>query len=68
MTTIRDPGAPGADLFRKSAVQLARLGVILLNSSDLTLKCVTCGSVWSLSAPEAELPMDYWVCPNKCNL
>ena len=69
MTTIRDPGALGADLLRKSPVQLARLGVILLNSSDLTLKCFTCGSAWTLNnAPEAELPVDYWVCPNRCNL
>ncbi|HBY61887.1 MAG TPA: hypothetical protein DEH78_18870 [Solibacterales bacterium] len=54
---------------RMSGVQLARLGVQILNKYDLSLQCMSCGEVWSPPAGrEGALATGYWVCPNKCNL
>jgi hypothetical protein len=54
---------------RMSHVQLARLGIDVLNRYDLLLKCINCGETWS-PHPDAHsrLPAGYWICPNKCNL
>ena len=52
-----------------SAVQLARLGVQILNKYDLSLQCMTCGEVWSPQRdPDGRLAPGFWQCPHKCNL
>jgi hypothetical protein len=53
---------------RLSGVQLARLGVRLLNKFDLMMQCVTCGETWSPATDSrGKLLPGYWYCPNKCN-
>ncbi len=52
-----------------SSVQLARLGVQLLNKYDLLMQCMTCGETWSPQLDRHNrLPFGYWHCPKKCNL
>jgi hypothetical protein len=54
---------------RMSGVQLARLGVQILNRYDLVLKCVTCGETWSPQVDrKGALVAGYWCCPNRCNV
>lgn len=54
---------------RMSSVQLARLGVDLLNKYDLVLRCVMCGETWSPQLDHKDrLIAGYWHCPNKCNV
>lgn len=57
------------DFRRLSPVQLARLGIEIVNQLDPVLKCITCGTTWSpASERSGRLPENYWHCPNKCNL
>ena len=52
-----------------SGVQLARLGVQILNRHDLLLQCMVCGEVWSAQVDRrGQLAVRYWQCPNKCNV
>ena len=58
-----------ADPLRLDGIQLARLGVQVLNRFDLALQCVTCNTVWSPALlKDGRLPHGYWICPNKCNV
>jgi len=58
-----------ADPRRMSGVQLARIGVRLLNKHDLVMQCVSCGETWSPATnSHGKLLPGYWCCPNKCNL
>jgi hypothetical protein len=54
---------------RMSSVQLARLGIEVLNKHALLLRCMTCGETWS---PQLDrngmLTAGYWQCANKCNV
>lgn len=44
------------------------LNVILLNYAKNTLKCKTCGTVWTPERDEnGDLPERHWVCPRGCN-
>jgi hypothetical protein len=57
------------DVRRMSTVQLARLGVELLNKHGLVLRCTNCGESWTAHTDSnGRLFSGYWVCPNKCNL
>ena len=69
MKALEHEIAAKEDPRRMSGVQLARLGVQILNKYDLSLKCVTCGEIWSPQADrDGRLAAGYWICPNKCNL
>lgn len=69
MKTITDEIAVKDDPRRMSAVQLARLGVEVLNRYDLVLKCVSCGESWSPKIDaKGRLGAGYWRCPNRCNV
>ncbi len=53
---------------RLSGVQLALLGVELMNRYDLLLRCVTCGETWTAPLDrEGKLMPGYWICPQRCN-
>jgi hypothetical protein len=64
----KEPITHHADPRQLSGVQLALLGVELMNRYDLLLRCVTCGQTWT---PELDshgkLIRGYWVCPSRCN-
>jgi hypothetical protein len=68
MRTIEHSATDKQDVRHLTDVQLARLGIRVLNMEELILQCVTCGETWS---PELDsggkLPFGYWVCPAKCN-
>lgn len=50
-------------------VQLARLGIRVMDGTSLRLQCVECGETWEpLLDSGGKLPFQYWVCPHKCNL
>ena len=69
MKVVDHPVTAHDDPRHMSAVQLARLGVEVLNKYDLLLKCVTCGQTWSPQVDrKGRLAAGYWQCPNKCNL
>jgi len=51
-----------------SGVQLAALGVDLLNKYDLALRCMACGQIWNAPMDShGKLLPGYWVCPQRCN-
>jgi hypothetical protein len=57
------------DARRMSHVQLARLGIDVMNKYDLLLKCITCGETWAPQVnAHGKLSAGYWICPNKCNI
>ena len=50
-----------------NAQELDKFGVDLVSESTVTLRCQTCGAVWSPNLqPGARLPKNYWKCPNGC--
>jgi hypothetical protein len=52
-----------------SDVQLARIGVRIISTTELRLQCTTCGETWTpQEGPDKSLEPGYWVCPRKCNL
>jgi hypothetical protein len=54
---------------KMSGVQLARLGVEILNKHDLVLQCANCGEIWTPQQNrDGKLAAGYWICPNKCNI
>ena len=56
------------DVRKLTDVQLARLGIRLLNKEELIIQCVTCGETWSPALDASgRLPFRYWLCPAKCN-
>ena len=61
---------PAKDDPRKmSGVQLARLGVQILNKHSLLLQCMTCGETWTAQQNfDGHFAAGYWICPNRCNL
>ena len=69
MRTLEHEPLQKEDARRMSRVQLARLGIELLNKYDLLLRCVTCGETWTPHTDShGKLAAGYWACPNKCNL
>ena len=69
MKVVKEGHGAIQDPRRMSAVQLARLGVEVLNRYDLALRCVTCGETWSPQIDRSgHLVPGYWHCPNKCNV
>ena len=56
------------DLRHLPDLQLAQLGITVLDRQDVRLRCNACGLAWR---PEVDfsghLPFDYWVCPARCN-
>jgi hypothetical protein len=69
MKTLDHEPAIRPDPRRMSGVQLARLGVRILNRYDLALQCMICSETWTpLTGRDGKLPPGYWHCPNKCNL
>lgn len=48
--------------------ELADLGIAITDRTNLTLRCNTCGEIWEPPLDSSgKLPLDYWVCPLKCN-
>jgi hypothetical protein len=48
--------------------ELDRVGVEILDSQKLLLKCKKCGQTWSPNAlPGGRMPNGYWKCPYGCN-
>jgi len=69
MKLVEHDPAVADDPRRMSGVQLARLGVQILNKYDLMLQCMACGETWTPQpGPRGKLPYGYWHCPNKCNV
>ena len=69
MRTLEHGPVAKEDVRRMTTVQLARLGLEVLNKHDLLVRCVTCGASWK-PTPGRDgrlLPSDC-VCPNQCNL
>jgi len=56
------------DVRHMTGAALSRLGVRLIDPTDLVLRCDHCGETW---APQLDsggkLPFDYRVCPAHCN-
>lgn len=51
-----------------SKPELERLGVAVLDESNVRLQCLHCQAIWSSNLlPGARLPARYWQCPNGCN-
>jgi hypothetical protein len=51
-----------------SDVQLARIGVQIISTTELRLQCTTCGETWTpLAGPNGALEYGYWLCPQRCN-
>ncbi len=50
-------------------VQLARLGVRMVDMEKVRLQCLTCGVTWTpLLTAQGTLPYGYWHCPQRCNV
>ena len=56
------------DVRRMTEVQLTTFGVRIVDRQKLTLQCMSCAHTWTpeLDA-DGKLPVDYWLCPEKCN-
>lgn len=68
MKLLEQKISPKNDPRRMSAVQLARLGIEVLNKHDLLLRCMSCGETWSPHLDRnGMLTAGYWHCTNKCN-
>ena len=53
---------------RYSETSLARVGVELINRSSVSLRCESCGQVWSPNLRRGgAMPRGWWRCPNACN-
>ena len=50
-------------------VELAKVGVDIVDCEPLMLRCQKCGSAWIvLRTPDGQLPEGYWHCDNGCNV
>jgi hypothetical protein len=47
--------------------QLKKVGVRLVKSELLTLRCSRCAKTWTIKQIGLRLPKGYWKCPNGCN-
>jgi hypothetical protein len=57
------------DVRHMDEVQLARLGIRMVDRQALTLQCVSCGHTWEPQLDcDGKLAFDYWLCPSQCNL
>ncbi len=69
MRAVEHESPVKADPRRMSGVQLARMGIRLLNKYDLLMQCMNCGETWSpTTGAHGRLPEGYWRCPNRCNV
>jgi hypothetical protein len=51
-----------------SHTQLDQVGVDMINSDPIFLRCQTCKQKWAPNIqPGGLLPKEYWKCPNGCN-
>lgn len=50
-----------------SEYQLKKVGVIIVNSESLTLRCGKCSQSWAVKQRGLRLPKGYWKCPRGCN-
>jgi hypothetical protein len=56
------------DVRHMTNVQMARLGVRLLEAEDLVLQCIVCGETWIPDTDSTgKLAFNYWRCPRRCN-
>ena len=56
------------DVRHLNEAQLTRLGIRIINRSDLVLQCIACGEHWTPQLDSGgHLPFDYWICPANCN-
>lgn len=56
------------DVRHMDHASLANLGVHLVNTAEIILKCNACGETWSPQLDAGgKLPFDYFVCPAQCN-
>ena len=68
MRTIDRAGIDKQDLRYLSDTELSKLGVRIVNRTDLVLECNKCGETWAPQLDSSgKLPCDYWRCPAKCN-
>lgn len=53
---------------RLTVSSLDKVGVTLVNFSNVTLQCDNCGQIWSpILRSEGRLPRGYWKCIHGCN-
>ena len=53
---------------RFSTFELKRVGVAVLDESNVQLQCIACHQVWSPNILSGgKLHRGYWKCPNGCN-
>ena len=50
-----------------SQKQLNKVGVRIVKSESLTLRCMRCTQTWVVKQKGLRLPRGYWRCPNSCN-
>lgn len=56
------------DLRAMTDLQLARLGVHMVDRQEAILECRICGVKWTPDIDSnGKLPYNYWVCPARCN-
>ena len=68
MRTIERAGIDKQDLRYMRDAELSKLGVRVVNRSDLMLQCTKCAETWVPQLDSSgKLPFDYWLCPAKCN-
>ena len=68
MRTIEHSSVDKQAVLHLTGVQLARLGIRIINRENLILQCMNCEQTWSPVFDSAgKLPFQYWVCPAKCN-
>jgi hypothetical protein len=68
MRVLDRTGLDKQDVRHMIDAELSKIGVRLVNRTDVVLQCDQCGETW---APQLDsggkLPFDYWICPAKCN-
>ena len=50
-----------------SDYQLKKVGVSLVKTGLLKLRCRECNETWRIKQKGLRLPKGYWKCPNGCN-
>ena len=50
-----------------SESHLRRVGVSILSTNPLRLRCDACGEVWNVDRKGLRLPKGYWRCDAGCN-
>ncbi len=68
MKTMDSYAVDKVDVRHMDEVQMARLGVRLLDEERLVFQCTGCGETWTPELDAAgKLPFGYWICPAGCN-